>query len=268
MNKKLLFATISCLILTAGCGRSDFVDIEESETEETGTETQTPVQTPGTPTPPAGIDEPRTTSESSYVLEKTSYQTGNLTIHYPQFRQLNDKEKEDSINQWIREEALSYIQPYEDPEVSMDMDYQIMMQTPKIVSIVYTGESSIKGGAYPTHLLFTTNVDITSGKKLKLLDPYTINDALVEALKKGTYLDRENPSQPNQEKTAAVFDFLNSVQNQEWVDALKQADNPNLEENTWGIFTYQTPDSLVASFQVPHALGDHAEIRLDRTTLQ
>ncbi len=277
MNRKLLLATISSLsILMAGCG-SDTVDRKESETEgiETSekksetekiepTEKQNPAQTktPESPTPAADKDEPQPPSESSYALEKTSYETENLTIHYPQFRQLNNKEKEERINQWIKEEALSYIQQDHDPELTMEMDYEIMMQTPESLSIVYTGDSIIEGGMYPTHHLFSTNVDISSGKKIKPLEQYTFNDALVEALRSGTYLDRENPSQPNQEKAAAVFDYLNSIQNQELLDALKQADNPNIEENMWTIFTYQTPGSLVVSIQVPHALGDHAEIRL------
>jgi hypothetical protein len=61
-------------------------------------------------------------------------------------------------------------------------------------------------------------------------------------------------------KADAVFNYLNSVQNQELIDALKQADNPNLEENIWTVFTYQTSNGLVISLQVPHALGDRAEI--------
>lgn len=282
MNKKLLFATISSFsILMAGCG-SDAVDRKESGTEKIETEKQSdaekietpekksPVETktPDSPAPPTGIDEPQTPSEFSYVLEKTTYQTENLTIHYPQIRQLNHKEKEERINQLIKEEALYYIKQYADPELTIEMDYEIMMRTRESVSIVYTGYSNIEGGMYPTGHLFSTNIDMTSGKKIKLLDPYTVNDAFVEALRSGTYLDRENSSQPNQEKEAAVFDFLNSVQNQELLDALKQADNPNLEENMWTIFTYQTQDSLVVSLQVSHALGDHAEIILDRTKLQ
>lgn len=268
MNKLLFIAAVSCFtILTAGC-TSDSVDIKENEKEEIAAENDSQVQTPESPSPPAETDEPQSSSESSYVIEKASYQTENLMIHYPQFQQLHDKEKEESINQWIKDEALSYIQQYQEPDVTAAMDYQILMQTPETVSIVYTGETSIEGGAYLTHLLFTTNVDITTGEKVKLLEPYTVNEALVEALKKGTYLDRENPSQPNQEKAAAVFDYINSLQNQEWIDALKQADNPNAEENIWGVFTYQTPDGLVVSFQVPHALGDHAEILLAHTTIQ
>ncbi len=270
MKKKRLVATIFSLsMLTAGCG-SDAVDRKESETEEIETENKSPeqTQTPESPTPPTGIDEPQTPSESSYVLEKTTYQTENLTIHYPQIQQLNHKEKEERINQRIKEEALYYIKQYDDPELTIEMDYEIMMRTPESLSIVYTGYSNIEGGMYPTHHLFSTNIDIASGKKIKLLDPYTVNDTFVEALRTGTYLDRENPSQPNQEKVAAVFDYLNSVQNQELLDALKQGDNPNLEENLWTVFTYQTPDSLVVSLQVSHALGDHAEIILDRTKLQ
>jgi hypothetical protein len=67
------------------------------------------------------------------------------------------------------------------------------------------------------------DVDITSGKKIKLPNQCTVNDALVEALKQGPiWIGRIFPNLFK--KATAVFDFLNSVQNQDWIDALKQAE--------------------------------------------
>ena len=116
---------------------------------------------------------------------------------------------------------------------------------------------------YPTQLLFTTNINLKEGKKIRLSDVFSINERFVEQFKQSPYIDWENPSNPNKEKQAVVVEYLSSIKQQELMNAFKQADDPSIEDNPYGIYSYFKEGFLIISIQVPHALGDHAEFKMN-----
>jgi hypothetical protein len=275
MNRKLLSVIFACgCVFAVGCQSQEVKQAEnmqppQKQTEESVenkdlTEQEASDSLQGNA--PTKEDPPSVTQEEnviSYQLKKEIYQNGDRTIHYPQLMQMEDRNKEQQINELLKKEVLKYVSQLEDIDATLNLDYQVMMNTQNTLSILYTGDYSVSGGIYPTHHLFTTNVNIKDGGKIRLSDVVTINETFVEKFKQSPYMDREQPSSPNNEKSTAVKEYLNSINQQELIDAFKQADNPSIEDNPFGIYTYFAEDVLIISIQVPHALGDHAEFQFD-----
>ncbi|WP_428908087.1 hypothetical protein [Niallia sp. Krafla_26] len=196
-----------------------------------------------------------------YQLKKSTYQNGGFLIHYPQLTQMEDKLKEQQINELLEKEILEYVAQYEDVDATLTMDYEVMLNTPYTLSIRYTGDYYFKGGMYPSYLLFTTNLDLPNGEKLRLDDFVQVNEEFIKKFKSVPYMDRENP--PNEELTNAVKDYVESMNPSVLKQAFDQADLPNLNDNQHGIFTFIQDDALIISIQVPHVIGDHVEFKME-----
>ena len=91
----------------------------------------------------------------------------------------------------------------------------------------------------------------------------SINEMFIDTFKQSPYIDGEHPPSPNEGKKTAVLEYLNSINQQELIKSFKQADDPSNEDNPFGIYSYFLEDFLIVSIQVPHALGDHAEFKVN-----
>ncbi|WP_449537628.1 hypothetical protein [Ferdinandcohnia sp. Marseille-Q9671] len=233
MRKILVGAGIVFVcMLTAGCSSQQTSPSKQSEEEE---------------------------KPDTFQIATAIHEEGTYSISFPQLIQKQNSGL-DMINELIKKEAILFLEQYKDGGSSLSMDYQITFQTDDTVSILYTGDYS--GGMYPTHLLFTTNIDLKNERKIELPDVFVIDEQFIETFREASYLDPDNPDSPNVEKQAAVIEYLTSMNTQELTNAFSKADRTNPKENLYGIFSYYTEDSLIISFQVPHALGDHAEFKL------
>jgi stress-induced morphogen len=195
-------------------------------------------------------------------LTKTTYQNGNIIIHFPQLTGMENSTKEKQVNELLKNEITQFVHQYEKDDTALDMDYEVIMETKDTLSILYTGYYNVKGGAYPSHLLFTTNIDLRTADKMRLSDLVTIDEGFVEKFKTAPYFDRENSS-PNEDKVHAVKEYLNGINDSELMNAFKQADFSSATDNPYGIYSYFQGHSLVISIQVPHVIGDHAEFKLE-----
>jgi hypothetical protein len=195
----------------------------------------------------------------TYQFKTSIYQNGDLVIRYPQLIKMKDPTKEQQINEWLKKEAIQYVDQYEDSHVTLNMGYQVTINTEDMLSILYTGDRSVKGGPYPTHLLFTTNINIKNEEKIRLSDVVSIDERFIDTFKQSPYMDWQDSTSPNKEKMAAVVEYLNHFTQKELVKAFKQGDDPSMKNNPFGIYSYFTEDFLIVSIQVPHVLGDHAE---------
>ncbi|RFB13539.1 hypothetical protein DZB84_16330 [Bacillus sp. HNG] len=196
-----------------------------------------------------------------FEVDTTSYQNGKLTIHYPQLVNMQNEELEQRINNRIKEDAILFLNQYQDGDAPLKMDYEVILPESDTFSVQYTG--NYNGGMYPTHLLFTTNIDFKKGEKIRLPDLFVIDEPFIETLKKAKYIDWENPPDPNKEKQDAIIEYLNTFNNQDLIKAFHKADHPDPNENPYGIFSYFLNHTVVISIQVPHALGDHAEFEVN-----
>ncbi|MEH7236660.1 hypothetical protein [Bacillus sp. JJ1562] len=196
-----------------------------------------------------------------FEFDTATYENGELTIHYPQLLKMQNKDLEQQINHLIKDDAILFLNQFQDGDAPLKMDNHVILPESDTFSIHYTG--NYNGGMYPTHLLFTTNIDWKTGEKIRLFDLFVLDEHFIETLKNAKYIDWENPPEPNKEKHAAIIEYLNTFNNQDLIEAIKKADHPNPEENPYGIFSYFLNNSVVISIQVPHALGDHAEFEVN-----
>lgn len=269
MNKILLLVVFACALFLAGCsseqtGPSQQVDenntppkqVEVDEDDEATAEEEEVDEEEETPSKQEGeekITEP-------FEIDTATYEDGELLIHYPQLNKMQDKELEQQINTLIQEDATLFLKQYQGGDSPLEMNYEVVLPDSDIFSIKYTGDYN--GGMYPTSLLFTTTIDWKTGEKVRLSDKFVIDVGFIEKLQNAPFIDWENPKEPNQEKQAAIVEYLKTFDSQTLIEAITKADHPNPEENPYGVFSYFLDDAVIISIQVSHALGDHAEFEL------
>nr|WP_309101150.1 hypothetical protein [Fredinandcohnia onubensis] len=269
MNKILLLVVFACALFLAGCssektGPSQQVDenntppkqVEVDEDDQATTKEAEVDEEEETPSKQVGeekITEP-------FEIDTATYEDGELIIYYPQLNKMQDKELEQEINTLIKEDATVFLQQYQGGDSPLEMNYEAVFPDSDTFSIRYTGDYN--GGMYPTSLFFTTTIDWTNGEKVRLADMFVIDEGFIEKLENAPYIDWQNPKEPNQEKQAAIVEYVKTLDSPTLIEAVTKADHPNPEENPYGVFSYFLEDAVIISIQVPHALGDHAEFEL------
>ncbi|MGL4992161.1 MAG: hypothetical protein ACRCYE_05970 [Sarcina sp.] len=160
-------------------------------------------------------------------------------LKYPTFE--NEK-----INKLIE----SYIKKISNLYDSLDINYKIMYQDNKFISIFFFGNVNAETSAYPSKFQSTLNINIESPKIVKLNEIININEAFIgkfkEALINKLISLGLNPSD--------VFDLDNLG------ELLQKSDN--ITEYLPEVQSYFTKNQLTIILNVPHAIGDYIEIVL------
>lgn len=216
--------------------------------------------------------------DNLYNVIENTYKIANITIKYPQISNLGDDNKQEKINKLIKDSVIdgydltetiktgvipSYNEPIEN--LSLDVSYTIELQDSNILSIKYLGESYMKNSAHPNNELCTTNVDINNVKILRLSDMVTINQALVDALRKGNYVPWSKDFALTQ---SDINTLIGAYNDRDLQTALEQSDKPNGLENPFYTHSYLTKDGIVISISVNHAAGDHAEFKMSYNSIK
>ena len=123
--------------------------------------------------------------EAELYVEKKNYyvESGRkyINIFYPQIHGIGDGGREECINTIIKDDALKQVREDLSYDLVHGLDYEIKFLDEKLVSIVYEGYYGACGGRLPP-TAFTTTVDITGEKLLKLKDVVTDLEILGEML--------------------------------------------------------------------------------------
>jgi len=195
-------------------------------------------------------------SQGSYKIVSETYDNNKGTkINYPQITDLSDAEKQKGLNEIIKNEALKGNNYYKDVDgdVTIDINYKIVCQEPELISIIYSGVGNVSGAAHPSNLFYTTNLDITNIKNLRLNDIVNINDDFVNMLINGSF------KAINSKYEAEYKSEINMLTLEDWKKRLLAADP---SDKMGSEFSYMTKDSLGISIGVMHALGDHTEFEI------
>ncbi len=204
----------------------------------------------------------KNTENQSYSITTATYSQDNIKIEYPQIEGLPDNSKEKAINDLIKNDVLSsqveepiknYQGAIEDKvKITLDLKYQVKMNTTELLSVVYTGYSNIEGSAFPTKNIYGITIDLENVTKLKLSDFTTIDPTLAQKIKQSTAIT--NDAVKNGMDKNDLITAIKSIDDQTLIEGLKEQ---------WAYNTfYVTPDSLVVSVDVAHAIGDYAIIEL------
>ncbi len=117
-----------------------------------------------------------------YINERMG---NDIQVCYPQIQGLDDEGKEKRINYQIRKDATKLIggEAYEKNRLACGLDYEIKFFNGEIISVHYEGRcGGITRGRGIPPVILATNMDIESGKLLKLNDIITNFDTLAELL--------------------------------------------------------------------------------------
>ena len=123
-----------------------------------------------------------------FEVVKETYTDRAISINYPQISKMSDAEMQDRLNQLLKSEALSILNDYDAidlEKLTVKLDYVIGRQNTELLSVQLTGSRYLKGAPYPTALFQSINLEMQSGRKLRLQEIVQVNDQFVETIKKG-----------------------------------------------------------------------------------
>lgn len=189
-----------------------------------------------------------------YNLKESTYTSNDITIRYPQITNLKDKNQQDCINTLIKDKAISAYDETinnleKDQTYEVDGNYDIKLDSDKILSIAYTSYNNIVPSAHPYNMFYTTNINMETGKELVLSDFVpNVDDAFITKLKDAKYVGSIDKIYEKQ-----LFDEIFSYysNNDELIKAIKNAP------------FYITNDSIGISMPVSHVFGDFANLEIE-----
>ena len=180
MRRAWYFCMIGLLAgMLVGCGKQqtetvEYVEIAPQETipivvipeglEEEESETESEEETTETETAVAFADE----KSVVYEVTETSYEDGVIKLTYPQITGMDDETLQNSMNQAIEQEVKSDITM--EGLSAYELNYEIATQGKGVFSVILRGYYNRNNQAYPVQFVKTFNLDMTTGKNLRLKD--------------------------------------------------------------------------------------------------
>lgn len=210
-------------------------------------------------------------------IRRISYHKNGMEINYPEVISGGTQEQQNTWNEIIRKDIDQILQIYtfepfpgrfnsltENDSISFILDYEIMLNTDKVLSILYKASYYNPYSAYPTVLVYTTNIDKKNNKRLRLPDITYVTEEFVDNFR--TW-DIARSREKSYKYMDVVRDYRDSISDEELLTAFMEADQIG-SKNTWQVYSYLTPQNLGISIYAPNYLGDHVEFERALSKLQ
>lgn len=269
-NQKIMIGAIGTAVVAGGViiglilGRTPpKADLSTFHTE-ASTEASGETRPPETTVPETESQKAPEKPAAVISAEVMTYTAGKVSIEYPAIRQMEDKDKQDKINEHLKANALSVLKGYgirEDTD-TLTVSCDIVSADPKRLTAVYTGELDIKGGAHPSRIFYTNTLNLDQMKDMGLND-------FTDAYTMAGYVLSEDIRFPklNAEETSAALEYRSTQSPETLTAVFEKADFPFSEGETWPeSFSYEKQGRIYFSLPVPHALGDYVIVEFDPAT--
>ena len=187
-------------------------------------------------------------STMKYTLEDDD---SSISIKYPVISGLNDEIKQKTINELIMAEALKVYNYYDYEDrghLGLEIEFCVSLASDYVLSIQYYGLGYVEKAAHPHKLFYTTNIDMLTGIRLRLVDLINMDDELINMFINGEFQHVGPLVEVPDLGFYGNYDFAK--------ESFINADNMGSE------FSYLTGDSLGISIPVAHAIGGHAEFEI------
>ncbi|HPU63009.1 MAG TPA: hypothetical protein PK304_02535 [Mobilitalea sp.] len=203
-----------------------------------------------------------------YSLQERIFRNNGTLASYPFVVSGGSKEERDALNEIIMGDinkiislysANTFLPPAKDTDLylrdTLNIGYVIMRNDDYYLSIFYTADFFSPYGAYPTQMVYTTNIDLQSIKRIKLTDLITVDDSFINEVLSG------NPVNVNPDYIQGIKDYFQGLGSDVIKRGFAFADiiGPG---NFLGIFSYLKPDVIGISIALPNYLGSHAEYEI------
>ncbi len=194
----------------------------------------------------------------TYQLTKKIITAEKVSIVYPQFINMEDKERMEEWNESIRTAATSNYREGEVQEYSVK--YEITTQNAGMVSMILRGTCNYKGTPHPFQFKSTFNFDLTTGENKRLKD-YADIEEVAKYLKEGFGYTILSEGVTKEDLTA----YLSRGALEDYTKILQDYDYDFLNKNlTPTGYSYIKEDqTLVLVIEVNHAMGDYLEIEIN-----
>lgn len=210
-------------------------------------------------------------------IRRISYQKNGMEISYPEIISGGSDEQRSIWNDIIQSDLEEIIEIYSVPSfpglndslagndrVRFHLDYEIKLNNNQILSILYKAEYFNPYSAYPTDLIYTTNIDKRKNKRLRLMDLMDIN---LEFVKNFRYWDLAHSKERSYKYMDVVRTYRNSLRDDDLLKGFLAADQIG-SNNIWQVYSYMTPLRLGISIYAPNYIGDHVEFERSFRKLQ
>ena len=252
LRKQLFFFSVCFILILTGCKQRNYIKAVSPKTISVESQASTIVIRDYSEKP---VTHPGITTSIK------TYKDKNISIQYPVISNLDDKNKEEKVNQLLKDNALSLIQinsidPIKDTVI---IDAEIISADPKRITTVYTGTFYAEGAAHPLNFFYTNTVDLNQVKDLGLTDY-----ADPEVLAKYVLSDQVTFYNACPELTEALMEARTQMDLNSYVNIFQKADFPIKTKMSDGTstfpdsFSYVDKGTIIFSIPVPHALGDFA----------
>lgn len=236
---------LSCTLVKPA---ADTAAPESAQPEATGVPVATPSSSAAEPSASPAV--------TGFEFEDALFESGNITVKYPQIVSLNDEVRREALNKLIADTALRDIEAIKNEDIAeYEIVYKVTYNTPEVISIRFNGYNYYEGAAHPSQFLYTVTIDVEKAETVTLPALVQISEEFYKALTEGIYTSEGDDMSAEYE--AAVKDMFLSSDPSSWLDELRNADKPG-----YAVATYLTEDALAVSVPVPHVMGDHVEILL------
>ncbi len=208
-------------------------------------------------------------------IQNVSYNRGGITAQYPKlvaggskedlelWNKIIDKDLQDIVNIYSFQPYPESKEPSDIAPASLKITYQVMLNNNRFLSIRYLANYVSPYSAYPTELVYTTNIDKQRNERIKLSDQILINLDFVQDFRTWDFIASEPESK---EYNQAVKEYVEHINDEDLINGFETADIIG-SGNHWGIYSYMTPDRLGLSLGVPNYIGDHVEFEREYTRL-
>ncbi len=193
-----------------------------------------------------------------YNIETSAYEEGAVSVEYPQLTGMVDEEVQKQINENIKRAVMGSIAT--ENLRSYELQYETASKGSGMVSFIFRGIAYYEGSAYPDNIVKTLNIELGTGRSIRLKD-YSDIAGVVSCLELADGYSVENDGVDMADFSA----FLNNGSVTDYAMTLLDfdIDFENLDLIPAG-YSAVRGTHLVLFIEAEHAMGDYVEIVFDK----
>ncbi len=201
-----------------------------------------------------------------YDIESVTYEdtlngSCKVKVVFPQLIDMENTELQNTINENVKQMVMQEIS--EEGLTAYGLGYQVATQGTGILSVIFRGYCNYEGAAHPTNLIRTMNLDLTTGRNLRLKD-YADMAQIVSGLETASGYEIISEGVDMADFSA----FLNNGYVTDYAMTLLDydVDWDNQELIPAGYSAIRN-NHVVLFVEAEHAMGDYVELEFDQVTL-
>lgn len=201
-----------------------------------------------------------------YDIESVTYEdtlngSCKVKVVFPQLIDMENTELQNTINENVKQMVMQEIS--EEGLTAYGLGYQVATQGTGILSVIFRGYCNYEGAAHPTILIRTMNLDLTTGRNLRLKD-YADMAQIVSGLETASGYEIISEGVDMADFSA----FLNNGYVTDYAMTLLDYDvDWNNQELIPAGYSAIRNNHVVLFVEAEHAMGDYVELEFDQVTL-